>query len=131
MIPSQAGESASKTSEADVITLLNGCKITLNPSCRLPSFFFDEPPTPSWDMTVFENRLKTLEKNKWPLDFLTPHQMASAGFFYMGVQDQVSCIYCSKFFGYWMRGEDPLQTHKRSSPTCTFITSYDSKYQII
>jgi len=79
-------------------------------------------------MTVFENRLRTYQG--WKLTFLTPYQMAEAGFYFIGTQDRVRCVYCTEEFDYWQRGVDPLAEHKRLSPECSFFVARARKYQI-
>lgn len=47
--------------------------------------------------------------------------MANAGFYYMGIQDRVKCVSCSKIFEYWLFGEDPYVEHQKKSPNCKFF----------
>lgn len=75
---------------------------------------------PSWDLTTYANRLKTFD-GVWKLDFITPNQMAKAGLYYLGIQDRVRCLFCSKEFDYWKPGDDPAVEHKRQSPHCAFF----------
>lgn len=75
---------------------------------------------PTDDLRTYENRLRTFNV-EWMLDFITPEQLARAGFYYFGKQDQVRCCFCYQEFGYWQRGEDPLVEHKRKSPECKFF----------
>ncbi|XP_050443224.1 death-associated inhibitor of apoptosis 2-like isoform X2 [Adelges cooleyi] len=122
--------------EKNVIHMANGCPIILNTAHPLTEFVSDSQPestpmsaneTPLWDLTTFENRLRTFN-DEWKLEFLTPNQMAKAGLYYLGKQDRVRCMFCSKEFDYWQRGDDPLVEHKRKSPQCPFFkenTGYD------
>lgn len=114
--------------EKNVIHMANGCPIILNTSYPLSKFVTESSPelsnmdsnTPTWDLTKYENRLRTYD-NEWKLDFITPSQMANAGFYFLGRQDRVRCMFCSKEFDYWQRGDDPLVEHKRKSPQCAFF----------
>lgn len=78
------------------------------------------PAKPTWDLSVYENRLRTFETG-WVLPFITPIQMAKAGLYYMGKEDHVRCMLCSKDFVYWERNIDPYEEHKRVSPDCQFF----------
>lgn len=85
--------------------------------------------TPSWDLSTYENRLKTFD-GLWKLQFITPNQMAKAGLYYLGIQDRVRCLFCSKEFDYWQPGDDPTVEHKRQSPQCPFFNDSSGKYKI-
>lgn len=85
--------------------------------------------TPSWDLSTYENRLKTFE-GVWKLQFITPNQMAKAGLYYLGIQDRVRCLFCSKEFDYWQPGDDPTVEHKRQSPQCPFFNDSSGKHKI-
>ncbi|VVC34546.1 Hypothetical protein CINCED_3A005156 [Cinara cedri] len=113
----------------NILQLANGCQIIL----KTPLPFMGSPSKPSSidveqslrDFTVYKNRLRTFD-NGWKLEYITPHQMADAGFFYLGVQDRVRCLFCSKEFDSWQRGDYPLVEHKKQSPQCAFFkTGYD------
>lgn len=78
------------------------------------------PDAPAWDYTVYENRLSTFSEG-WAVEFITPQQMASAGFYYMGTRDKVRCLYCSKELDTWEPTDDPVEEHKRISPQCAFF----------
>ncbi|XP_025192151.1 putative inhibitor of apoptosis [Melanaphis sacchari] len=57
----------------------------------------------------------------WRVNFLRPCDMAQAGFFYLGIGDQVKCGKCCKEFLDWEFADDPLQQHIRLSPDCSFV----------
>lgn len=77
----------------------------------------EKPPT--WDMTFYENRLKTFEG--WPLTFITPDQMAKAGFYYTGIRDKVRCLFCTNYFECWSKDDDPYIEHRLTSPQCEYF----------
>nr|BAH72482.1 ACYPI001005 [Acyrthosiphon pisum] len=85
--------------------------------------------TPSWDLTTYENRLRTFY-GVWKLNFITPDQMAKAGLYYLGIQDRVRCLYCSTEFDYWQQGDDPVVEHKRQSPQCQFFNDSSAGYDV-
>jgi len=123
--------------EKNIIHMSNGCPIIINTSYPLTESISDNPlepisrsmsdETPSWDLTTYENRLRTFD-GVWKLQFITPNQMAKAGLYYLGIQDRVRCLFCSKEFDYWQRGDDPSVEHKRQSPQCPFFNDSSGKY---
>ena len=68
-------------------------------------------------------RLKTFQENEWsyPLD---PILAAEAGFFAVGVGDQVECFWCGIVLIDWKKEFDPLFEHAKNSPRCPFIAGY-------
>ncbi|XP_048485566.1 death-associated inhibitor of apoptosis 2 [Plutella xylostella] len=58
----------------------------------------------------------------WPVDRTqTPQDMAEAGFFYTGAEDQVRCFYCDGGLGKWEAGDAPWREHARWFPHCGFL----------
>ncbi|XP_050058346.1 baculoviral IAP repeat-containing protein 7-B-like isoform X2 [Aphis gossypii] len=121
-----------------VINISNGCPVILNTSSPANESTDNslEPisrsmsnETPSWDLSTYENRLKTFD-GVWKLQFITPNQMAKAGLYYLGIQDRVRCLFCSKEFDYWQPGDDPTVEHKRQSPQCPFFNDSSAGYDV-
>lgn len=83
--------------------------------------------THNWDLSVYENRLRTFESG-WVLPFITPTQMAEAGLYYLGNQDHVRCMMCSKEFAHWKQDVDPYDEHKRVSPDCQFFKDNQGRF---
>jgi len=124
--------------EQNIIHMSNGCPIILNTSYPITesdnplqpiSRPMSDEETPSWDLTTYENRLRTFD-GVWKLQFITPDQMAKAGLYYLGIQDRVRCLFCSTEFDYWQHGDDPVVEHKRQSPQCPFFNDSSGKNQI-
>lgn len=122
--------------EQNIIHMSNGCPIILNTSYPITesdnplhpiSRPMSDEETPSWDLTTYENRLRTFD-GVWKLQFITPDQMAKAGLYYLGIQDRVRCLFCSTEFDYWQHGDDPVVEHKRQSPQCPFFNDSSGKY---
>lgn len=60
--------------------------------------------------------------DKWPKGVgLDAYAMASAGFFYTMVSDQVACPFCSIHLRSWSSHHKPLVEHARWNPNCEFI----------
>lgn len=126
--------------EKNIIRMSNGCPIILNTSYPITETISDNPlqpisrpmfdeEIPSWDLTTYENRLKTFN-GVWKLQFITPNQMAKAGFYYIGKQDRVRCLFCSIELDFWQHGDDPVVEHKRRSPHCAFFNDSSGNYKI-
>lgn len=75
----------------------------------------------STDLKVLENRLQTY--SSWPLEFITPEQLASAGFYYLNIADQVKCAFCGGIIGQWEINDQPLQEHRKFFPNCPIVRS--------
>lgn len=50
-----------------------------------------------------------------------PENLAHAGFYYQGLDDQVRCFQCNGGLRYWMVDDDPWFEHARWFPTCQFV----------
>ena len=50
-----------------------------------------------------------------------PLALAAAGFFYLGVADQVQCAFCRGVVRDWEPQDEPRQEHRRLFPSCPFI----------
>lgn len=108
------------------MVISNGTPVVLETTYPLSEFVCGTPPESStamhvFDLTNYDNRLKTFRDSNWTLDFIAPCEMARAGFYYKGRSDTVKCIFCSIELSYWKRGDNPLVEHKLKSPQCQFI----------
>lgn len=54
-------------------------------------------------------------------------QLASAGFYYTGVDDEVRCFSCSYAHKAWQRGDSPVDIHRTKSPQCKFIKGEENE----
>lgn len=75
----------------------------------------DDPPQFNFE----RERLKSFEN--WPVSFLSPRDMAAAGFYFLKREDVVRCAFCGVEVGCWVEGDDPMQDHERWSPSCKFV----------
>ncbi|XP_036448357.1 baculoviral IAP repeat-containing protein 7 isoform X2 [Colossoma macropomum] len=67
-----------------------------------------------------EERLRTFRH--WPRDApVTPADLARAGFYFLGHEDSVQCFCCDGVLRCWVRGDEPLDEHKRHFPACHFV----------
>nr|CAD7455461.1 unnamed protein product [Timema tahoe] len=69
-----------------------------------------------------ESRLLTY--TDWPrrLTRQTPETLVQAGFYYIGVSDQVRCFHCDGGLSSWDPTDDPFVEHARWFPHCGYIT---------
>ena len=59
-----------------------------------------------------------------------PHRLAAAGFYHSGPDNQVTCYSCGMTYSNWRRTDDPMDVHKRLSPTCRFIRGLEENHPI-
>lgn len=78
-----------------------------------------EETLPATDLKIIENRLQTY--SNWPLDFITPEQLAQAGFYYLNIADQVKCAFCGGIIGQWEVNDQPLLEHRKFFPDCPIV----------
>ena len=69
--------------------------------------------------------------SKWPLRNTSINclSLARAGFYYCGDaenSDAIACFRCTKTIRHWVGRKDPVEEHRRSSPSCGAGTSYVS-----
>ena len=68
----------------------------------------------------FNKRLNTFIKLGWPIGLSqTAQQMASAGFFYRGMSDQVICFHCGGGIHNWKVNDNPWIEHNKFYPSCS------------
>jgi len=72
------------------------------------------------DQILFETRLATFEN--WPKSMRQkPADLASAGFYYVGIGDQTLCFYCGGGLKDWDNEDDPWEQHALWFPKCNFL----------
>ncbi|XP_051714813.1 E3 ubiquitin-protein ligase XIAP [Oryctolagus cuniculus] len=72
------------------------------------------------EMCSEEARLESFQN--WP-DYvhLTPRELASAGLYYTGIDDQVQCFCCGGKLKNWEPGNRAWSEHRQHFPTCFFV----------
>jgi hypothetical protein len=83
------------------------------------------------DMRYESNRLKSFG-NSWPSSYVTPEQLAAAGFHYLKWEDHVTCRYCRVGVSKWVEGDNAWDDHLKYSPNCPFLSGelYAPNYSI-
>ncbi|XP_077295172.1 putative inhibitor of apoptosis [Arctopsyche grandis] len=70
--------------------------------------------------STFKSRLDTY--GPWPASHpQTPESLATAGFYYSGLNDQVRCFHCDVVLCYWEPTDDPWTEHAKWLPECGFL----------
>uniref|UniRef100_F7H9H2 Baculoviral IAP repeat containing 2 n=1 Tax=Callithrix jacchus TaxID=9483 RepID=F7H9H2_CALJA len=73
----------------------------------------------SYAMSTEEARFLTF--HMWPLTFLSPSELARAGFYYIGPGDRVACFACGGKLSNWEPKDDAMSEHRRHFPNCPFL----------
>ncbi|CAI9616074.1 unnamed protein product [Staurois parvus] len=84
-----------------------------------------EPKYPKYlNMSSEDARLKTFKN--WPSYVrVTPKDLANAGLFYTGSNDQVKCFCCGGKLMNWEPGDIAWNEHRRHFPDCFFVLGRD------
>ena len=72
---------------------------------------------------LYENE-RLLTFIDWPLDFITPSQLAKNGVFYLRSYDYTACIFCRGIIGKWEEGDVIFSEHKKHFFHCPFVQGY-------
>uniref|UniRef100_A0A8C2JS08 E3 ubiquitin-protein ligase XIAP n=1 Tax=Cyprinus carpio TaxID=7962 RepID=A0A8C2JS08_CYPCA len=76
------------------------------------------------DMKREEDRLNTF--SDWPADTpVKPEDLAAAGMYYLGTDDNVKCFCCGEQLAGWERGDEAWGEHAKHYPNCFFILGHD------
>ena len=73
----------------------------------------------SYAMSTEEARFLTYQM--WPLTFLSPSELARAGFYYIGPGDRVACFACGGTLNNWEPKDDAMLEHQKHFPSCPFL----------
>uniref|UniRef100_A0A8D2D0I8 RING-type E3 ubiquitin transferase n=1 Tax=Sciurus vulgaris TaxID=55149 RepID=A0A8D2D0I8_SCIVU len=66
-------------------------------------------------------KARLLTYQTWPLTFLSPTDLAKAGFYYIGPGDRVACFACGGKLSNWEPKDDAMSEHLRHFPNCPFV----------
>lgn len=93
--------------------------LSLNPVH--PSRGEDFSPTKPSSYAMSSEEARLLTYGLWPLTFLSPSDLARAGFYYVGPGDRVACFACGGKLSNWEPKDDALSEHRRHFPDCPFL----------
>ena len=61
---------------------------------------------------------------------VSSYKLASVGFYYLGRGSKVQCFSCGLIHERWLRGDIPMDVHKRLNPTCQFLRSLEPQVPV-
>lgn len=99
------------------LNCLFSCR-TMAVSTLLPNSLFVDANAAS-NYYLEDDRLASFEG--WPLPYLSPIELAKAGFYYTKNADIVRCPFCSVELSKWEPGDDVVSDHERWAPQCVFV----------
>ncbi|XP_076782239.1 baculoviral IAP repeat-containing protein 3 isoform X2 [Arvicanthis niloticus] len=77
--------------------------------------------TSPYHFAMNTEKARLLTYQTWPLSFLSPAELAKAGFYYIGPGDRVACFACDGKLSNWERKDDAMSEHQRHFPSCPFL----------
>nr|WHN38795.1 iap-3 [Mamestra brassicae multiple nucleopolyhedrovirus] len=71
---------------------------------------------------TYQSRFRTFKNKDWPVTIpVSPHELATAGFFYTGQSDKVKCFACDGGLKEWTEGDDAFELHARWFDRCSYV----------
>jgi len=61
----------------------------------------------------------------WDVPFISPADLARAGFYSLNQHDSCKCAFCNNCVGDWVEGDDPMTEHSNLFPMCGFVLGHD------
>uniref|UniRef100_A0A250Y3H0 RING-type E3 ubiquitin transferase n=1 Tax=Castor canadensis TaxID=51338 RepID=A0A250Y3H0_CASCN len=77
--------------------------------------------TSPYQCAMNSENARLLTYQAWPLTFLSPTELAKAGFYYIGPGDRVACFACGGKLSNWEPKDDAMSEHRRHFPSCPFV----------
>ncbi|XP_005378032.2 PREDICTED: baculoviral IAP repeat-containing protein 3 [Chinchilla lanigera] len=77
--------------------------------------------TSPYHCAMSTEKARLLTYQTWPLTFLSPTDLAKAGFYYIGPGDRVACFACGGKLSNWEPKDDAMAEHLRHFPNCPFL----------
>ncbi|ERE75954.1 baculoviral IAP repeat-containing protein 3 [Cricetulus griseus] len=77
--------------------------------------------TSPYHFAMNTEKARLLTYQTWPLSFLSPAELARAGFYYVGPGDRVACFACGGKLSNWEPKDDAMSEHRRHFPNCPFL----------
>jgi len=59
--------------------------------------------------------------SSWNVPFISPSDLARAGFYSLNQHDSCKCAFCFNCVGDWVEGDDPMTEHSNLFPLCRFV----------
>ncbi|KAL6082535.1 hypothetical protein STEG23_004619 [Scotinomys teguina] len=77
--------------------------------------------TSPYHFAMNTEKARLLTYQTWPLSFMSPVDLARAGFYYVGPGDRVACFACGGKLSNWEPKDDAVSEHRRHFPSCPFL----------
>jgi len=61
----------------------------------------------------------------WTVSFISPADLAKAGFYSLNNLDSCKCAFCHNCVGDWVEGDQPMEEHIALFPLCPFVQGRD------
>lgn len=61
----------------------------------------------------------------WEVAFISPSDLARAGFYSLNQHDSCKCAFCHNCVGDWVEGDNPMSEHSNLFPLCRFVQGQD------
>lgn len=100
--------------------------LLLPTDARLKSLGVQRPKQPTYQKYAnLELRIRSF--NTWPKPMIAIKQLAEAGFFYTGEDDQTLCFHCGVGLKDWEPNDDPWYEHFKWFPKCHYLLMFKEK----
>lgn len=102
---------------------VDGVQVPVSP---LKSYSYTRQQVDGLDFTKESDRRKSFYAGHWPSwAGLSPHQLASEGFYYLGIRDDARCFSCNVLLRLWKPDDNIRERHRKASPSCPFLMMKD------
>src|SRR2546423_1080791 len=82
----------------------------------------------------FQTLLSETERMKtfinWPHTFISPQDLAQAGFYFLRQEDKVMCVFCKGCLGDFVPGDTAWGEHMRHLPNYSFVKLMECQLDI-
>ncbi|XP_059474323.1 baculoviral IAP repeat-containing protein 3-like [Neocloeon triangulifer] len=75
-------------------------------------------------------RYLTFFDSDWDWKFVSPEQLAIAGFYYLGEKDQCRCAFCGLLVSDWEEGDTPESEHQKYNSKCQFLLAPNEVHNV-
>ncbi|CAO1419708.1 unnamed protein product [Diamesa hyperborea] len=73
------------------------------------------------EFSTLESRQRSFLHECWNPAVQDPTILSQAGFYYLGLEDEVRCFYCNGGLRNWLESDDPWYEHTRWFPKCPYV----------
>ncbi|XP_037361617.1 baculoviral IAP repeat-containing protein 2 [Talpa occidentalis] len=121
LVRTNSAHSLSPTLEHSSSSSGSYSNLSLNPINSRTVEDFSPVRTNPYSYAMSTEEARFLTYHMWPLTFLSPSELAKAGFYYLGPGDRVACFACGGTLSNWEPKDDAMSEHRRHFPNCPFL----------